>query len=612
MHCFRFLRCAPRVPILARFLCVIALVAVPTLATGTAQQSMGLAQALSGVPIESGWRFHPGDDPAWSDPAFDDSGWHRVDFPHRWGPEEAAAEARQFGWYRLHLQFDLAGAGQPEKLARLGVSLGSMLSAFDVFAGGRRLGGVGELPPAADPRVDYNRKLVLAIPPSAISADGHLVLAMRVWSGNEALLTHFGGGVHGGQFAIGEFQDLFVSRLVAAIPGLLVSVVYLVFGLYYLYLYSRNHSLRSFLWFGLSGLVISVYGLMLSEWRYFLDWDFLAYKKLEFAMLYLIPVLSVQAVWSLLEEPVSRPMRWFQLSFLLLALVLTAVPGLDVHVVTLHAWELWALGVPGCTAWLLLKKLRSGNEEARVVGVGICLFTLTCVHDALVDLIRLDSPRILPWGFLAMAVTMAVSLGNRFTRMMKHLEAEVSDRRAELIAANQQLSEAALIDPLTGIFNRRGFVAEAELEIKRVFRHGRSFCIVLADVDHFKSINDRLGHLCGDRVLTALATTLQGAMRGSDRLARWGGEEFILLLPETSIAGAAVVAEKLREQVAQTLIPYEGERVRATMTFGVVLFRRGESLDACIARADRALYQGKHDGRNRVVVGSPQGIKRVH
>lgn len=567
--------------------------------------SASLAKALAGMPVEAGWRFQPGDNPAWSSPGYDDSAWRPVDFPHRWGPDDADPEARYFGWYRLHLRLDTSE--RREDLAHLAVGLGSMLSAYELYAGGERLGGAGRLPPAQRPGIDYNRERVLTIPPSAIASDGTLVLALRVWAGNEPLLRHFGGGIHGGRFEIGRFSDLLLSHTLGQMPALLVSVIYLAFGFYFLYLYSRGRDLHSFLWFGVTALVVGIYGLLLTEWRYLLGWSFPTYKKIELGLVYLLPALSIQGVWSMLDEPVGRLLRAYQGGSVLLAVVLVLAPGLDLNVATLHAWELWALFAPLSVLWLLARKLRAGHEEARTLVLGIGLFIATCVHDALVDLVRMDAPRILAWGFLAIAVTMAISLGNRFTRMVSHLEEAVAERTARLTEANRRLSEAARVDPLTEVYNRRGFVAAAESEVRRVFRNSRSFSVVLTDVDHFKPVNDRLGHACGDHVLTCLAGTLLDAVRKSDLVARWGGEEFILLLPETDAEGAARLAEKIRQQIAALVIDYGDASLQLTMTFGVAEYRRGESLECCISRADEALYKGKRDGRNRVVVDRCQG-----
>ncbi|MBN7795546.1 sensor domain-containing diguanylate cyclase [Parahaliea mediterranea] len=568
-------------------------------------------QVLDGLTLRDGWKFRAGDERLWADPAFDDSGWQQVRLPHRWYPGPDAGPEAGFGWYRLRISLALADGAQREQLGHLGLQLGTVLSAYELYAGGERVGGVGVLPPAAKPAIDYGRQRILDIPVSAISADGELVLALRVWGGSETLTTRWGAGPYRGDVRLGRFENLLIARVIAEMPGLLIGFIYLVFGAYHLYLYSRNRHLEGFLWFGLTALAIGIYSLVLNGWRYYLGWEFLTFKKIEFGVVYVVPALALQTVWSLLDAPVGRCLRLYQFTFVAMALVCVLIPGLDIHVLTLGPWQVWTLPALGLTSWLIVRKARDGHDEARTIFIGGTIFIVACLHDILSDQFRLGATRMIPWGFLAFLLSMAVSLGNRFTAMINRLEEEVTERTAELSEANRQLSEAARIDPLTGLYNRRGFTEAGEAEIQRVFRSGRSFCVVLADIDHFKSINDRHGHACGDHVLARVAAKLRDSVRDVDRVARWGGEEFILLLPETDGDGAAVLAEKLRVLVEENMFQCEGGRLQVTMTFGVSAFRKGESLDSCIDRADRALYQGKDEGRNRVMVGSYRGLTLI-
>ncbi len=230
-----------------------------------------------------------------------------------------------------------------------------------------------------------------------------------------------------------------------------------------------------------------------------------------------------------------------------------------------------------------------------------------------IGLSRAD-PVFLAWVPYVLAAALMVIVGflvYRIGLLLSRLEREVADRTSELGEANEALARAARVDPLTGVLNRRGFEAEAEAEIKRFFRTGRSFALVLADIDGFNEINERRGHVCGDQVLNRIARTLASRVREVDRVARWGGEEFILLLPETELEGAAFVAEKLRERIAGERFCADGERFSVTMTFGIAIHRKGETLGTTIARADTALYHGKQRGRNRVMIGNYRGLTLV-
>lgn len=163
---------------------------------------------------------------------------------------------------------------------------------------------------------------------------------------------------------------------------------------------------------------------------------------------------------------------------------------------------------------------------------------------------------------------------------------------------NRELREYSFRDPLTGTRNRR-FLMEY-LEQQRLFelRHEVGLCIALFDIDHFKRVNDSLGHPVGDMVLKDLAAVAQGCLRDSDMLARYGGEEFIAVLPQTRIEDAMGVAERLRLGVAHHA--FVGVPWKITASFGVAEIRKDESIESLISRVDIALYWSKKEGRNRV------------
>mgnify|MGYP001035147981 CR=1 FL=1 len=161
-----------------------------------------------------------------------------------------------------------------------------------------------------------------------------------------------------------------------------------------------------------------------------------------------------------------------------------------------------------------------------------------------------------------------------------------------------QLRDKAQTDPLTRLANRGWFQENFARELKKAHRLERALALIMFDVDYFKSVNDRFGHQAGDRVLVALAEHARLAMRDYDLVSRWGGEEFVAMLPDTDIETARMIAERLREQIASMELPEIGQ---VTCSFGVAQYRSGESGDSLINRADAALYQAKDEGRNRVV-----------
>lgn len=169
---------------------------------------------------------------------------------------------------------------------------------------------------------------------------------------------------------------------------------------------------------------------------------------------------------------------------------------------------------------------------------------------------------------------------------------------------NAKLKKLATVDPLTGLLNRRSMNELLQQELIRFERTGRSFAVVIGDIDDFKAINDRHGHNVGDLALSSTAHALSGAVREVDHVGRWGGEEFVLLLPETDAAAAFEVARRVQESLRGAEVRSGDTPLRVSMTFGVSVSASGRSADDILAAADRALYEGKRSGKDRVVLAA--------
>ncbi|WP_321532316.1 sensor domain-containing diguanylate cyclase [uncultured Desulfuromonas sp.] len=170
----------------------------------------------------------------------------------------------------------------------------------------------------------------------------------------------------------------------------------------------------------------------------------------------------------------------------------------------------------------------------------------------------------------------------------------------EQFRIQQQLQQQATTDPLTGIANRRYALEQAALEIKRNQRAETPFSVVMMDIDHFKKVNDTYGHHVGDQVLMEVAQTCRNHCRESDLVSRFGGEEFLILLPSTNLNGAQTHAEKIRQAIEALSFPTAEGNISVTASFGVSQWQAETKIDRVVSRADAALYQAKHDGRNCV------------
>ncbi|MSN26877.1 MAG: diguanylate cyclase [Geobacter sp.] len=187
-------------------------------------------------------------------------------------------------------------------------------------------------------------------------------------------------------------------------------------------------------------------------------------------------------------------------------------------------------------------------------------------------------------------------------RRLDLLEKEKSSLNDQLAEMNRSLERAGRTDPMTGLASRRDVMEKIEREYSRAERHGRTFSVILADLDNFKRVNDLYGFNAGDDVLVEVARVLMGCIRNEDVCARWGGEEFLFLLSETDIEGAETVARKVHESIMMTEFKAHKPGIRITVSLGLSELRHGQTLYECVTRADHALQYAKQGGKNRYFV----------
>ncbi len=302
------------------------------------------------------------------------------------------------------------------------------------------------------------------------------------------------------------------------------------------------------------------------------------------------------------------------------------------------------LAGPMVEAW----KLRAGLETTRaevpsrasillsvsVLGLAITAYVSTVRYFSLAELDRLldhiadpllrdrignvvDGFSLPLWVLLAFGVfTMvfgyragmawAASL-KRWSESLSELNAKLHMRASDLENKNRLLYQASITDPLTGVYNRSYLMDMFGRELTKSLRHDRPLACVMVDVDRFKQINDRYGHLVGDRALQTVAAQIGAQLRRGDVLARYGGEEFVIVLPETDLGGAMVVAEKIRASVASGKIAVGDDPRQLTISLGVASTEppaQVDSVDELLRLADEALFEAKRQGRDRVLAAS--------
>jgi len=193
---------------------------------------------------------------------------------------------------------------------------------------------------------------------------------------------------------------------------------------------------------------------------------------------------------------------------------------------------------------------------------------------------------------------------NSFNSMVEQLD----QARTKATESENKFRYLAITDPLSGLPNRRHFFQLAEAEFNRAECYNKAVSFIMMDIDHFKKINDTFGHVAGDMVIRSVAEQMQQAIRGSDHPCRYGGEEFVVMLPDTEISDAEAVAHRIKDEIQNMNLHFDATEIRVTASLGVSCYiakgnpHHPQTVDSVLQRADKALYAAKKSGRNRVVV----------
>ena len=326
------------------------------------------------------------------------------------------------------------------------------------------------------------------------------------------------------------------------------------------------------------------------------------WSGIKWAALWFVAAVAVSLLCRFLlrrirEVPRARVRPWGR--------AFVAARGLQGGLWALFPLSVWVQGDPHNNLFLLLvlnAALAFFALSAAVYGPLAFAQTLPLLAVSLVLYAGQDFVPPLPYivGLLPALFGFAVQIRRTAIRTIRR-RLQLQRNQSDLEAANARLAALASTDELTRVGNRRAFLGRAAQELTRADRYERAISVVLVDVDHFKHINDQYGHAVGDEVLRLMTEALTSSLRDTDFVARIGGDEFALLLPETSQYSARQVAERLRRTVSELRFVAEGSPLPVTVSCGVAERVPGRSgVEELLARADGALYRAKREGRNRV------------
>jgi diguanylate cyclase (GGDEF)-like protein len=521
--------------------------------------------------LDGSWRWAAGDSASWAAPAHPDAAWRLVQAPGEW--ERTVPGYNGFGWYRRTLRLPAELDGAP-----LGVQLGTVGDAYEIFWNGIKVGGAGRFPPRF---VEGVAPTLLLVPDSALArrAGADHVIAVRVYN------AYAYGGLMGG-VRVGRYDVLANRRSPRdVVIGGLVSF-FLAIGVYHLAFFFRRRSARENLYFALLCGAVSVYGAtfsgsvqaLLNPWTN-------PYRLGVFALAAAIPSFVV-LVHRLFDLRLGR-----RDALLTGAATAATVLVASLPLGTLAALSKWVdftlmAGLIAVVARVWAASSR--RPHGRTLGIGTAAFATALVYDLLSENVEwVPVAQVLPgvpslfWiGFLVFVVCVGIATAGKWA-----------------------LTEAtALVDPLTGLSRRHVLDDALRRECERVRRTGGSVALVMIDLDHFKQVNDRHGHAVGDQVLSRVGRLLRSCARNIDIPARFGGEEFAVLLCDSGLEGAHAFGERFRRHLHELRVPVSGgATIGVTASVGIAVGTDVVNAEALLEAADQAMYRAKLEGRDRAV-----------
>ena len=534
-------------------------------------QARWLVPPAGSLVLDGPWRFHAGDSTVYASPAYEDARWETATLPAPWG-RTGAVRVRGFVWYRGRFSLDRT------PVAQLGLELRANGMAFEVYVDGARLGGIGDLPP------DYRARTAipapLAIPLPSLMPGTHLV-AIRVYSTEASPgpldtpiiepLAHLLGQT--------RRDDLYMLGTAVLFAGL---------AIYQLFFWARRREAREHLYVFLFCTTLALFfvnwmpsvRLALSP---AVDW-FRLYVALGAASVAAL-ALGVRGIFEVeVDSFAARSAGALGVYFgFLVPLALLLPEWTQVRWVEQYLYDPGV--VVGAAALVVLSVAARQRDlrHATTLFWGSVALALAVFHDVALSWGWLPewggSTILLQYGAIAFVLSVALTTAGRF--------------------ADTQTT--ALYDRLTGLYRREVVMDALAREIRRAARVRQPIAVIMLDIDHFKTVNDSIGHQGGDRVLAEVGRRLADAGRAVDWLGRYGGEEFLAVLAATGGPGGLLAADRFRTSVSALPIGTGRAARSVTMSAGLAWYDGGEewpTSEQLVGAADAALYRAKNAGRN--------------
>lgn len=597
------------------------------------------------IPIGGQWQLMRGDEAVYAQAGFDDSGWETVSIPSNIADPSDGQNAVQWLRKRIYMPSDEQGYYNA-------VRLGTIHAADEVYFNGVLIGSTGSMTREWD--INYDKARIYPLPMGSIRQGDWNVVAVRVRSFLQDV-----AGIYKGSPAIGNQVDFTRGSIMREVPLMVILFVLFFSGIIFIFLsIVKSGQGHEYLHLSAFVLLMAIHIFLTTQLRFNLPIDFVLDKKIKFTVLSLLLPVFLRFIYKILLSQekeglagkISRGMdilsRWIFIYPLVYITANWIIGDMRLFMALDSAVnDKVILVFSALTIVIIVYMVAKGRRDALFLLAGLTVFAVTVVHDIAVPEQSVNfTLNYSSFGVLALVLSMnliiayrmqnlTVSLGKANVEIASHnrqLDQQVREKTKSLVEANDKLEEnnrelsrlneqlkaaqaklekIASTDSLTGLYNRFEIDKRLQYEAHTMKRYGKctfeGFSILYIDMDNFKYINDTFGHQAGDLVLVSFAEILKSATRAVDIVARYGGDEFIVLMPNTDYEGAKAIADRIAKKLeeADSFKQYLeelkkhpvsiDERYRLSGSYGIAVYKEGESIDEMIKRADKALYAMK-------------------
>jgi diguanylate cyclase (GGDEF)-like protein len=573
------------------------------------------------VHLDGDWLVSYEDRMDFAQTDYDDSDWQTASLPHN----IAQTGSGPILWLRRQVSLS-----DPEAMSFTGLTLGMIHAADAVYVNGVMIGSTGSMTDEQD--INYDQIRVYELP-DGLLLSGSNTIAVRVRTFYPGL-----AGIYRGHLALGDYTELAAEVVLHDIPQLIVVFLLIFSGIIFLVFHIlQSEQDQTYVLLSAFLFLMALYILNTTQIRFTLDLPYQASKQLLFSLLALLPALFLRFVYAIIlagdTGRFARILNRVSLYYLFFPPLYIAI---NLIIGDLRVWRALdaslndnlILACALLSLFVIIRQTIQHNRDALMLLAGTLILATSVVLDYIVVIYALNQAyTYTSFGVVCLILSMNLVIISRIQRLNnslaqsnliisnhnQELESLVEAKTKTLVDVNRKLTALASTDSLTGLYNRFEMDKRVNYEIHAMEQYSQCifecFVVISLDLDNFKTINDTFGHEAGDRVLILFADILCRAVRSVDLVARYGGDEFVILMPNADLAGAKQVADRIVSMIDEAdsflpeigrlkghLVTMEGQR-SLSCSYGLAAYDKGKSVDAIFREADRAMYAMKEEKR---------------